>query len=110
VRCIGLNKVGCPGNLVAVEFAPNGRGWSVLGEYGVVGAGGERCSAALPRSDACYLEKSANAQAIRDRLVEAGLESSAGPSERSTHMPPSALNIAYLYLLDDQAVDLCGAP
>jgi hypothetical protein len=42
VRCIGLNKVGCPGNLVAVEFAPNGCGWSVLGEYG------ERCSAALP--------------------------------------------------------------
>ena len=35
----------------------------------------------LTRSNACYLEKSANAQAIRDRLVEAGLEGSAGPSE-----------------------------
>ena len=34
VRCIELNKVGCPGNLVAVEFAPNGREWPVLGEYG----------------------------------------------------------------------------
>jgi hypothetical protein len=33
VRCIGLNKVGCPGNLVAIEFEPKGRGWSLLGEY-----------------------------------------------------------------------------
>jgi uncharacterized protein len=33
VSCIGLNKVRCPGNLVAVEFEPKGREWSVLGEY-----------------------------------------------------------------------------
>jgi len=43
VNCIGLNKVGCPGNLVAVEFRPNG--WSVIGEYGAVGAGGARGTA-----------------------------------------------------------------
>jgi hypothetical protein len=40
-----LNKVGCPGNLVAVELTPKGREWSVIGEYGAVGAGGERGSA-----------------------------------------------------------------
>ena len=40
MRCVGLNKVGCPGNLVAVEFVPNGREWSVFAEYGVVGARG----------------------------------------------------------------------
>jgi hypothetical protein len=34
VPCIGLNKVACPGNLVAMEFEPKGREWSVLGEYG----------------------------------------------------------------------------
>ena len=58
VSCIGLNKVGCPGNLVAVEFTPNGRGWSMIGEYGVVGTGGERGSAsiALTRPKAHYLE------------------------------------------------------
>jgi predicted phosphodiesterase len=39
VSCIGLNKVGCPGNLVAVEFTPSERGWSVIGEDGAVGAG-----------------------------------------------------------------------
>lgn len=33
VRCIGLNKVACPGNLVAIRFEPQGRQWSVLGEY-----------------------------------------------------------------------------
>jgi len=33
VSCIGLNKIGCPGNLVAIEFVPKGREWSVLGEY-----------------------------------------------------------------------------
>ena len=32
----------------------------------------------LTRSEARYLEKSANAQAIRDRLVEAGLEGGSG--------------------------------
>jgi predicted phosphohydrolase len=42
VRCIGLNKVGSPGNLVAVEFTPNGREWSVIGEYGAAGASGVR--------------------------------------------------------------------
>lgn len=34
VRCFGLNKVACPGNLVAIEFKPKGREWSSLGEYG----------------------------------------------------------------------------
>ena len=33
VSCIGLNKVGCPGNLVAVEVKSKGREWSILGEY-----------------------------------------------------------------------------
>ena len=27
---------------MAVEFTSNGRGWSVIGEYGAVGTGGER--------------------------------------------------------------------
>jgi hypothetical protein len=35
----------------------------------------------LTRSEARYLEKSADAQAIRDRLVEAGLEGSSGAPE-----------------------------
>jgi predicted phosphodiesterase len=34
VSCIGLNKVRCPGNLVAVDIKSKGREWSVLGEYG----------------------------------------------------------------------------
>jgi len=33
VRCIGLNKVRMPGNLVAVEMPERGREWSVLGEW-----------------------------------------------------------------------------
>jgi hypothetical protein len=33
VRCIGLNLVRRPGNLVAIEMAPRGRDWSVLGEW-----------------------------------------------------------------------------
>jgi predicted phosphodiesterase len=33
VRCIGLNKVGMPGNLVAIEMEPGKRDWSLLGEY-----------------------------------------------------------------------------
>lgn len=33
VRCIGLNKVGMPGNLVAVEIDPRRREWSVLAEW-----------------------------------------------------------------------------
>jgi hypothetical protein len=33
VRCIGLNAVGRPGNLVAVEFDERGPAWSVLGEW-----------------------------------------------------------------------------
>jgi predicted phosphodiesterase len=33
VPCLGLNKVGMPGNLVALEFADRGKGWSVLGEW-----------------------------------------------------------------------------
>jgi predicted phosphodiesterase len=36
VRCIGLNKVGMPGNLVAIDMepGPGTRGWSLLGEFG----------------------------------------------------------------------------
>ena len=36
VRCIGLNKVGRPGNLVAIDMepGPGTRGWSLLGEFG----------------------------------------------------------------------------
>jgi hypothetical protein len=34
VRCIGLNKVGMPGNLVAIDMEPGTRGWSLLGEFG----------------------------------------------------------------------------
>lgn len=36
VRCIGLNKVGMPGNLVAIDMepGPDTRGWSLLGEFG----------------------------------------------------------------------------
>jgi Icc-related predicted phosphoesterase len=33
VRCIGLNLVRRPGNLVAIEMTPRGRDWSVLGEW-----------------------------------------------------------------------------
>ena len=33
VRCVGLNIVGRPGNLVAVEIEARGRGWQVLGEW-----------------------------------------------------------------------------
>ena len=33
VRCIGLNKVAMPGNLVAIEMKPDKRDWSLLGEY-----------------------------------------------------------------------------
>jgi predicted phosphohydrolase len=33
VRCIGLNKVAKPGNLVAVEMDPGKRDWSLLGEF-----------------------------------------------------------------------------
>jgi hypothetical protein len=33
VPCIGLNKVASPGNLVAIEFEPRGRKWSLIGEY-----------------------------------------------------------------------------
>lgn len=33
VRCIGLNKVGMPGNLVAIDMEPGKEEFSVLGEY-----------------------------------------------------------------------------
>jgi predicted phosphodiesterase len=33
VRCIGLNKVAMPGNLVAINIEPGKRDWSLLGEY-----------------------------------------------------------------------------
>jgi predicted phosphodiesterase len=32
-RCIGLNKVRMPGNLVAIDFAAREREWSILGEW-----------------------------------------------------------------------------
>jgi hypothetical protein len=34
VRCIGLNRVAMPGNLVAIDIEPGQRDWSVIGEYG----------------------------------------------------------------------------
>ncbi len=34
VRCVGLNKVACPGNLIAMELDRNGRGCALVGEYG----------------------------------------------------------------------------
>jgi len=33
VQCVGLNIVGWPGNLVAVDLPARGRNWSVLGEW-----------------------------------------------------------------------------
>lgn len=33
VQCIGLNKVACPGHLVAVALETPGRQWSLLGEW-----------------------------------------------------------------------------
>ncbi len=33
VRCIGLNKVARPGNLVAIDIEPGKRDFSLLGEY-----------------------------------------------------------------------------
>jgi Icc-related predicted phosphoesterase len=33
VRCIGLNKVARPGNLVAIDLEPRGREWALLGEW-----------------------------------------------------------------------------
>lgn len=33
VRCVGLNKVGRPGNLVAVEITAGRRDWTILGEW-----------------------------------------------------------------------------
>lgn len=48
--------------------------------------GGEKSSGsvstALPRGEARYLEKSPDAQAIRDRLIAAGLEGSSGAPSR----------------------------
>lgn len=36
VRCIGLNKIGYPGNLIAVEIDSGRRAWSILAEYGAL--------------------------------------------------------------------------
>jgi Icc-related predicted phosphoesterase len=33
VRCLGLNKVRMPGNLVAIDLPSRGRDWSILGEW-----------------------------------------------------------------------------
>jgi hypothetical protein len=33
VPCVGLNKVGMPGNLVAVDIEESGRDWSIVGEW-----------------------------------------------------------------------------
>jgi Icc-related predicted phosphoesterase len=35
VRCIGLNKVACPGNLFAIDIMQRERRWSALGEWPV---------------------------------------------------------------------------
>ncbi len=44
----------------------------------------------LTRSEAHYLEKSADAQAVRDRFIEAGLEGSSGaPESGSDSVAPS---------------------
>lgn len=34
IRCIGLNKIGRPGNLIAIEMDSGRRAWSILAEYG----------------------------------------------------------------------------
>lgn len=34
VRCIGLNKIACPGNLIAIDIDSGRRTWSILAEYG----------------------------------------------------------------------------
>jgi hypothetical protein len=33
VRCIGVNKIAPPGNLVAIDMAPGKQEWSLLGEF-----------------------------------------------------------------------------
>lgn len=33
VRCLGLNKVGWPGHLVAFEIQGGGRPWAVIAEW-----------------------------------------------------------------------------
>jgi predicted phosphodiesterase len=33
VRCIGLNKIGRPGNLIVIEIEANRGGWSIVAEY-----------------------------------------------------------------------------
>jgi hypothetical protein len=33
VRCIGLNKIAMPGNLVAIDMESGTRAWSFLGEF-----------------------------------------------------------------------------
>lgn len=33
IRCIGLNEVGMPGNLVAVDMPARGRGYEILAEW-----------------------------------------------------------------------------
>jgi predicted phosphodiesterase len=39
VRCVGLNKVAMPGNLVAIEIEPGMCDWSLIGEYAGTPAG-----------------------------------------------------------------------
>ena len=34
VPCIGLNKIGMPGNLLAIDIEPSKQNWSLLEEYG----------------------------------------------------------------------------
>jgi predicted phosphodiesterase len=38
VRCIGLNKVAMPGNLVAIDIEPGRQDWSILGEFPLTNA------------------------------------------------------------------------
>jgi predicted phosphodiesterase len=46
IHCMGLNKIGCPGNLVALEIDPRLRHWSLLGEF----SGNEKQQAREARS------------------------------------------------------------
>ena len=49
VRCIGLNIVDRPGNLVAVDMPARGREWSIMGEWPPWQRGADRSNSRLPR-------------------------------------------------------------
>jgi hypothetical protein len=48
IRCIGLNKVARPGNLVAIEMRPRQRDWQFLGEWTHIETPSIRVQAAAP--------------------------------------------------------------